>query len=435
MATQFSIADGRKWKAPFFTIWTGQAVSLLGSQLVQFALIWYLTQRTSSATVLATASLVGMLPQVVVGPFLGALIDRWNRRVIMVVSDSLIALATIGLAVLFALGTPQIWHIYVLMFVRSLFGGFHNNAMGASTSLMVPKEHLARIQGLNQTLNGGLNILSAPLGALLLEVLPMQGVLAIDVVTAVFAVVPLFFIAVPQPERIASVEDGGTKTSMWTDLREGLRYVRTWPGLLMMITMAALINFLISPGFSLMPLLVKDHFGGGALQLGWLESASGVGIVVGGLLLSVWGGFKRQIATSMMGLLVLGVATAVIGFLPGSLFLAAVAAMFVTGIFLVLTNGPIMGVFQAAIDPRMQGRVLTLITSACTAMVPVGLIIAGPVSDWIGIQTWFVLGGVVCSLMGLVGFFTPALMSLEDGHPNQEIGEQALLEAQPAPAD
>ena len=137
----------------------------------------------------------------------------------------------------------------------------------------------------------------------------------------------------------------------------------------------------------------------------------------------------------MMGLLVLGAATAAIGFLPESFFLAAVAAMFVAGIFLVMTNGPIMGVFQAAIDPQIQGRVLTLINSACTAMVPVGLIIAGPVSDWIGIQAWFVLGGVVCSLMGLGGFFTPAVMSLEDGHPDQQVAEQALLETQPAPAD
>ena len=204
MATQFSEKDGKLWKTRFFTIWGGQALSLLGSQLVQFALIWHLTVKTGSATVLATASLVGMLPGVILGPFVGTLVDRWNRRIIMLLADSLIALATIALAVLFALDAMQIWHIYAVMFIRSLAGSFHGNAMSASTSLMVPVENLTRIQGINQMLTGGLNVVAAPLGALLLEVLPIQGILAIDVVTALFAILPLVFIQVPQPERIAN---------------------------------------------------------------------------------------------------------------------------------------------------------------------------------------------------------------------------------------
>ena len=202
MATQFSVKDGKPWKTRFFTIWGGQALSILGSQLVQFALIWHLTVKTGSATVLATASLVGMLPGVIFGPFVGTLVDRWNRRWIMLLADSIIALATIVLAVLFALDAVAIWHIYVVMFIRSLAGSFHGNAMSASTSLMVPVEHLTRIQGINQMLNGGLNVVSAPLGALLLDVLPIQGILAIDVVTALLAILPLFFIQIPQPERI-----------------------------------------------------------------------------------------------------------------------------------------------------------------------------------------------------------------------------------------
>ena len=139
-------------------------MSILGSQLVQFALIWHLSVRTGSATVLAIASLVGLLPQVVLGPLVGTLVDRWNRRWIMLVADSIIALATIVLAVLFALDAVAIWHIYVVMFIRSLAGGFHGNAMSASTSLMVPVEDLTRIQGVNHMLNGGLNVVSAPLG-------------------------------------------------------------------------------------------------------------------------------------------------------------------------------------------------------------------------------------------------------------------------------
>lgn len=191
VATQFSIKDGKRWKTHFFTIWGGQALSILGSQLVQFALIWHLTVKTGSATVLATASLVGMLPHVILGPLVGTLVDRRNRRLIMLFADSIIALATIVLALLFALDAAALWHIYVVMFIRSMAGGFHGNAMSASTSLMVPVEQLTRVQGINQMLNGGLNVLSAPLGALLLKMLPIQGILVIDVATALIALLPL----------------------------------------------------------------------------------------------------------------------------------------------------------------------------------------------------------------------------------------------------
>jgi DHA3 family macrolide efflux protein-like MFS transporter len=224
---------GPRWAAKFFTIWTGQAFSLLGSALVQFALVWWLTRTTGSATVLATATLVALLPQVLLGPLAGALVDRWNRRLVMIVADTSIALATIGLALLFWSGDIQVWHVYVLMFIRSLAGAFHWPAMQASTSLMVPREHLSRIQGLNQMLQGGMNILAAPLGALLLEVLPMQGVLAIDVVTALLAVLPLLFIAVPQPQRSAEAQPHASKPSVWQDLKAGFRYVWSWPGMVM----------------------------------------------------------------------------------------------------------------------------------------------------------------------------------------------------------
>ena len=186
---------------PFFVLWTGQAVSLLGSQLVQFALIWWLTQTTGSATMLALASLAGMLPNVVLGPFVGVLVDRWNRRLTLMAADAVVALATVVLAYLFWADVVQIWHVFVILFMRALGGSFHRPTMQSSTSLMVPEAQLTRIQGLNQALNGGMNIASAPLGALLLGVLPIQGILAIDVVTALFAIVPLFFIAVPQPKK------------------------------------------------------------------------------------------------------------------------------------------------------------------------------------------------------------------------------------------
>jgi MFS family permease len=157
---------------PFFTVWTGQAVSLLGSQLVQFALVWWLTETTGSATVLAGATIVALLPQILFSPFAGALVDRWNRRAVMIVADTAIALATLLLAALFALGIVEVWHVFALTFIRSLGGAFHWPAMQASTTLMVPQKHFARVAGLNQTLFGATNVISPPVGALLLQVLP-----------------------------------------------------------------------------------------------------------------------------------------------------------------------------------------------------------------------------------------------------------------------
>ncbi len=415
MATQFSVQDNKPWKTTFFTIWGGQALSILGSQLVQFALIWYLTIQTGSATVLATASLVGMLPNVILGPFVGTLVDRWNRRWIMLLADSIITLATIVLAILFALDAVAIWHIYVVMFIRSLASSFHGNAMSASTSLMVPVENLTRIQGINQMLNGGLNVVSAPLGALLLDVLPLQGILAIDVITALVAILPLFFIQIPQPGRIERGQvQREAKATVWQDFKAGLRYVLGWPGLLIVSLMTVGINFTIIPAFSLLPLLVKDYFGGDAIQLGWVESAMGIGMIVGGALLGLWGGFERKILTSMIGLMGMGAGTLILALAPSSALLLGVGGALLVGLMSPITMGPFFAVIQSTVEPDMQARIFSLLSSVGTGMTPIGLMIAGPVADRVGIQAWFLLGGSLCVLMGVAGLSIPAVMNNEE---------------------
>jgi DHA3 family macrolide efflux protein-like MFS transporter len=195
----------RKWAGRFFTIWTGQAFSIFGSQLVQFALVWWLAQKSGSATILAIATLVGMLPQIVFGPFAGALVDRWNRRLILIIADSSIALFSLLLVWLFATGRVEIWHVYAIMAIRALGAAFHFPAMAASTPLMVPDEHLTRINGINQSLQGLMALVAPPVGALLISVMPTQSVLLIDVGTAMLAVLPLFFFSIPQPKRKTSV--------------------------------------------------------------------------------------------------------------------------------------------------------------------------------------------------------------------------------------
>jgi DHA3 family macrolide efflux protein-like MFS transporter len=179
--------------------------------------------------------------------------------------------------------------------------------------------------------------------------------------------------------------------------------------------MATVINFLLTPAFSLLPILVTRHFNGQAIQLATLESFSGIGFIVGGLILSAWGGFKRRILTCLLGLLAMGLGCLVMGLLPPSAFTIAVATMLFLGIVNPIVNGPLMAAVQAAVAPEMQGRVFTLIGTMAAAMSPIGLIIAGPIADKLGVQTWFIIGGVVTILMGISGVFVPAIMHFEDG--------------------
>ena len=412
MNNQHTLPDN--WKTRFLTIWTGQAFSLFGSSLVQFALVWWITQKTGSATILATATMVALLPQILLGPIAGALIDRWNRRLVLIVADGSIAFFTLGLGVLFLFGREQIWQIYVIMFIRSLGGAFHWPTMQASTSLMAPDDQLSRIAGLNQTLQGAMNIIAPPVGAILLTTIPMYGIILIDVVTALIAIIPLFFFSIPQPDvAIHAPQATSGVSTVIKDMLAGFRYVASWPGMLIILILAAVLNFLLNPAFSLMPLLVTKVFFGTAYHLGLLESVFGIGVVIGGLILSTWGGFKKRVITSMLGLIGMGVGILMIGLSGANTFWIAVTGMALAGLMNPLANGPLFAIVQATVEPSMQGRVFTLVGSLSAAMSPLSLAVAGPLADKMGIPIWYIIAGVVCVLMGVVSFAIKPVMQLE----------------------
>jgi len=398
---------------PFMAVFAGQAFSLFGSRLVQFALVWWITETTGLASTLAFASIVAMLPQVLLGPFAGALVDRWNRKTVMMVSDSFIALVVVALAFLYGTGAIRLWHVYLAMFTRSLGGAFQWPAMQATTTMMVDRESLSRVAGMNQSLQGLAAIVAPPLGAFLMQVMPIQTILLIDVATAVLAVGPLFFIKVPQPIRELT-EMLGLKTVLM-DMREGAMFVWRWRGLRIIMGMSMVMNFLMNPAFSLLPLVVTNHFNGGAVELGWLQSANGVGMIAGGLLLGAWGGFRKRIVTAMTSIIIGGVFIEAFSFMPPELFLVAVGCVFVFAVFNAMANGTFFSSMQAVIPPEMQGRVFTILMSLSGGMTPIGLAFAGPVSDSLGLFIWFRIGGVVVALIGAAAFFIPAVMNLEEG--------------------
>lgn len=411
----------RNWIKPFFLVWIGQAFSLAGSRIVQFALVWWLTELTGSATVLATATLVALIPEIVLGPIAGAYVDRWNRKRVMIVADGVIALASLWLAYQFWAGTMQVWYIYIIMLVRSLGTMFHSPAMTSSTSLMVPRAQLSRVAGANQTLNGTLSIAGPPLGALLMGVLPLHFVMLVDVGTAFLAIFPLFFVQVPQPEKKAET---GKPVSIWSDLKAGVQYLRGWKGMLLLLGLAMIFKFALTPAFSLLPLLVSQHFQGGAAEYSLIEAASGVGILVGGLLLSVWGGFSKKIYTIMVGIFGLGLALVSLGFLPGWAFQWAVGLLFLCGLMVPLVDGPLMALLQGSIAPEMQGRVFSLIGSLLWLTSPFSLVIAGPVSDALGLQVWYVVAGILCVASAVLSMAIPLIREIEtEGSAERLLGE------------
>ena len=396
---------------PFIILWTGQSLSLVGSQAVQFALIWWLTETSGSATILATATLLGLLPPVVLGPVIGALIDRWDRKTVMLAADGFVAAASLLLAWLFAAGIADIPHVLALLFLRALGGAFHSPAMTASTTLMVPEKHLTRVQGLNQSMQGLLTIVAAPLGALLLAIFSMTGVMMVDVGTALLAILPLLAIRVPRPNR----SDDLGQSSVWAETAAGFRYLVRRRGHATLIAMAALINALLVPAFSLLPLLVLQRLNGGAAQFGWLSSSLGVGLIVGGVALGAWGGFRKRIVTTLTAMAALGVAVTAVGLTPASSFLWALVSMACVGLIAPLVNGPVYAILQATIAPDYQGRVFSLVGSLAGAAAPLGLIVAAPVAEIVGVGVWYLAAGIACVAMGIAGFFAPALMGIEDG--------------------
>jgi DHA3 family macrolide efflux protein-like MFS transporter len=360
--------------------------------------------------VLTLATLVQMLPRTVLGPFLGVWIDRWNRRYVMQIADALTASVTILLAALFHLELVQIWHIYVLLFAGALGQTMHASAFTASTTLMVPENQLTRIGGLNQVLVGATSILGPPVGALLIETLPIQSILSMDVATALVAVTSLFFVRVPQPPCSTT----GGRASIWRDVKSGFTYVWSWRGLAIVTGVSMISNLLLVPAFALLSLIVFQHFQGGALQLGWMEAAFGIGMLAGGVLLGAWGGFERRINTMFVGVGLLGLMMVVIGSVPANGIFLATGGMFLVGLGLALDNGAAQALFQVLIAPDKQGRVFATLRALRTLISPLGLTLVGPFTDTFGIQSWMLCAGIGIAAMATAMRFIPEVADIEE---------------------
>ena len=403
------VSSTDNWKPRFFAIWTGQALSLIGSALTQFVLLWWITDTTGSASALAIAGVMALLPQALLGPLGGTLADRLPRRVIMIVADVITAVCMVVLIVLFATSSIQLWHAYVLMFIRGSMQAFQQPAAAASTAMLVPQEWLARVAGMNQALQGIMTIAGAPLGALALAFLPLQGALAIDVVTALLGITPLFIFVIPQIRTPKNEQ-----ASVWADFTVGVHYVVGKRGLLMLYGIIGLVVLTVMPSFSMTPLLVKQHFGGGVNQVALMEALAGIGIILGGVLITVWGGFKRKVVTLLVSFAISCGTVALTALTPGNLLLLAAAWWFISGATFSTGNAPFTALLQTTVPNEMQGRVLSLLSTVMGVAGPIGLAIAGPLGEAIGVRGVFIVGGTLSALVCVLAFLSKDLMRLED---------------------
>jgi DHA3 family macrolide efflux protein-like MFS transporter len=260
------------------------------------------------------------------------------------------------------------------------------------------------------------------LGALLIEFIPLHSVLTVDLGTAALAILPLLFTHIPQPKIDPSQEEG--KNTVWMDMRLGFRYVWGWVGLRNIIFLAVVINLISMPAITLMPLLVKNEFSGGALEIASMQSSWAVGFLVGGLLLSVWGGFHRKLFTAILGMFGSALGMLLVGISHQVAFQLALAGIFIAGMMNVLMNGPAFALLQTVVDADMQGRVLSLVISLANAMTPIGLAIAGPLADKTGVNVMFLFASLVFAISAVFTLINPHVRNLEN-HDGITQGQEA----------
>ncbi|NSW53951.1 MAG: MFS transporter [Anaerolineae bacterium] len=405
-------APDRGWLKLYIPLFVGQIFSLLGSTLVQFAIVWWLTETTGSSAILASGTIAIIVPGALLGPFLGTLVDRLDRRLVMIANDTIITLGTIFLMLMFWLDLIQVWHVFVVFGLSSLMGSMQWTANTAVMSTIVPDTQLQRVQGITTTLQAAVHIAGPPLGALLMGLLPVYGVLAIDVVTAVIAIVILSLLRLPKVVR--HDEGAVTPRRMWTDFKEGLRFILAWRGLFYVIIGFALMNAILEPIFTFFPLLVTQYFGLGALELGSINAAWGLGMVAGGLLMSAWGGFKKKVNTMIIGNLVMGLFLAIVAAAAPHQFWLALVGIFLTASANPMNNAASMSLLQSRVPKHLQGRVLSLASSMVTITIPISLAIAGPLAEVTGVHPWYWIGAVGMIVISVAFLLMKPIRTIEE---------------------
>lgn len=402
----------KNWKRTFGFIWTGQFLSLVSTALVNFALIIWLSLESGSAEVLALAATCSMLPQALIGLFAGVYVDKWNRKLTMMLADGGIALCTLIIALLFMASWKAYTIIYILLALRSVGSAFHMPAMQSSVPLLAPQDQLLRISGINQMIFSISNIAGPALGALLITILPIEQVLLLDVAGAACAIVSLLFVTIPDPERDRATEHH----SVLDDFKVGIKTITRFKGMPQLFLGSILVTILIMPLAILFPLMTVKHFLGTEFQMSIIEITWGVGMLTGGALIGLLKIAYNKAVMINFTYIILGAAMAGSGLLSPSAFIIFVVFTFLGGLVSAVYNACFTTILQERINPAVLGRVFSIFMSASILPSLIGLLGIGYLADIIGITSAFVIFGAAISLVGIISFFSPGIIAIGKKH-------------------
>ena len=384
------------WRKQFITIYTGQAFSLLSSSAVQFAIIWWITVKTSSAIDLTIASFVGLLPQVLIGPIAGVWIDRHSRKTIMILADSAVAASSLVLGLSFLSGEPPLAFVYAILFLRALGETFHKPAMKAAIPQLVPVEALTKAGGFGQLIQSACAMVGPMLGALLMSVVTMPLVMAVDVIGAALAVLTLATVRLDKPLRI-----GGERPGILAETKEAFGALRSDKALMRASLPVFATSIVFMPLGSLLPLMVLEHFSGGAWHNGIVKALFSAGMMLAALAIGVTGGMRRAFLMMSTAPFALGICSLAAGLLPSGAFWVFCVLVFVMGMAGMWGNVPYIAYLQKNLPQENMGKVMSLVTSAMSLGIPIGMLIAGPVAEAIGVDGWMIWAGVGMMVVGV----------------------------------
>lgn len=385
------------WLKNIILFLSSQTVSLFGSSLVQYAIMWHITLETKSGMMMTLYIICGFIPTFLLSPVGGVWADRYNRKILIVVADGLIALSTLILAILFLMGHDAIWLLFLMAAIRAFFTGIQTPAVGAILPQIVPKEKLTQVNGINGSIQAVIMFVSPMVSAALLAMASIEIIFFIDVVTAAIAIFTLLaFVKVAVHEKAASKQE----TTYLSDFKEGLRYIGEHAFLKKFFIFFAVFFVLMAPAAFLTPLQVTRSYGGDIWRLTAIELAFSVGMMAGGGIIAAWGGFPNRIKTLGFASVIMGICTLGLGLVP--VFWIYLGFMALFGIVMPIFNTPAMTLLQEKIEEDYLGRVFGVLGMISTSMMPLGMLVFGPLADVIRIE-WLLIGtGVLIVVLAIV---------------------------------
>lgn len=387
----------RDWKKKALIFMASQSMSLFGTALVNFAIIWYITLTTGSGIMLTLSMMASFLPQILISLFAGVWADRLNRKYVIMASDGMTAAATLGLALFFLAGYREIWLLLAATAIRAVGSGIQSPAISAIMPQFVPPEQLVRVNGISGSLRSFILILSPAAGGWLLAAYSVETAFLVDVVTAALAIAIMGLLRVPPHEKATARQNASTLE----DLKQGILYMKGHPLLRRLLFYYAFFFFLVSPAAFLTPLMVTRSFGAEVWRLTANEVLYSSGAIAGGLIMAAWGGFRHRMLTIAMACGAHGLFVALLGLAPG--FTAYLAAMFFLGVFMPIFSTAETVMIQETVDINMQGRVFSMIEVIILAVMPAGMLLFGPLADKTKVEYLLIATGLLmAAVSGLI---------------------------------